>query len=136
MPAPRHPPQVYRDGRKPAASFEWTMGTHMGVATVGTRTVPMSELVMPGADSSARTFRTTDGRTFEWRKVHGLPGAYDLNPVPGGPPIARFSRFAQPQSTPIGPAHALLQCRFDDDNLLLEASLALCLNRWVDLHGY
>ncbi|EKM55913.1 uncharacterized protein PHACADRAFT_144832 [Phanerochaete carnosa HHB-10118-sp] len=127
---------IYRNGRQPAASFEWTMGTHMGMATVGGRKVSMLSLVAPGTDSSARVFRTTDGRMFEWRKVPGMPGAYDLNPGPGAPPIARFSRFSQPQDTPVGPSHALLQCRFDDDNLLLWAALALCLNRWVDLHGY
>ncbi|GJE98130.1 hypothetical protein PsYK624_143520 [Phanerochaete sordida] len=127
---------VYRNGRQPVASFEWTMGTHMGMATIRGRKVSMSHLVMPGGDSSTRTFRAADGRTFEWRKVAGMPGAYDLKPGHGGPSIARFSRFSQPQNTPVGPSHALLQCRFDDDNLLLEAALALSLNRWVDSHGY
>jgi hypothetical protein len=43
--------QVYRNGRQHAATFEWTMGTHMGMATIGTKKVPMSNLVAPGGDS-------------------------------------------------------------------------------------
>lgn len=43
--------QIYRNGRQPAAYFEWTMGTHMGMATIGSRKFPMSNLVATGADS-------------------------------------------------------------------------------------
>ncbi len=49
--------------------------------------------------------------------------------------LACFRRFRQPRETPVGPAHALLQYSFDDDRLMLEALLALSLNRWIDWRG-
>lgn len=127
---------IYRNGKRAAAYFEWTMGTHMGLATIGGTKIPMSNLVAPGTSSNSRMFHTKDGRTLEWRKVAGFPGAYDLLPGSGAAPIARFSRFPRPRDTPVGPSHAILQCQFDDDELLLEAALALCLNRWIDQHGF
>jgi hypothetical protein len=47
--------------------------------------------------------------------------------------IAVFRRFAQ--ATPIGPSHGMLHYTFSHDPLLLEALLALCLNRWIDWRG-
>jgi hypothetical protein len=44
--------------------------------------------------------------------------------------IAFFQRFSQ--QTPIGPSHATLEYYFSHDLLLLEALLALNLNRWLD----
>jgi hypothetical protein len=34
----------------------------------------------------------------------------------------------------VGPSYAYLQFCFDSDRLLLEALLALCVNRWMDKH--
>ena len=47
--------------------------------------------------------------------------------------IAAFRRLTQ--STAIGPSHAFVQYTFNHDPLLIEALLALCVNRWIDLHG-
>ncbi len=58
-----------------------------------------------------------------------------LGPNPALPPLARFLRFPNLRETPVGPSHALLQCSFDDEALLLDALLALCLNRWIDWQG-
>jgi len=49
-------------------------------------------------------------------------------------PIAVFRRFSQPQPTAIGPAHGHFQYSFTRDNLLVESLVALCVNRWIDLH--
>ena len=38
------------------------------------------------------------------------------------------------QATPLGPAHGFLQYNFVQPALLLEALLALSLNRWLDMH--
>lgn len=45
------PSQIYRNGKQPAAHFEWTMGTHMGMATIGGRRIPMADFVQPGGDN-------------------------------------------------------------------------------------
>jgi len=51
---------------------------------------------------------------------------------PNAPPIAVFRQFSQ--ATPIGPAHGALEYSFTDGLFLLEALLALNLNRWLDLN--
>ncbi|KAI0086623.1 hypothetical protein BDY19DRAFT_337229 [Irpex rosettiformis] len=125
---------VYRDNRRLVASFEWSAKNYMGMATIAGRKTPMVNLVLPGTSSSARKFMTTDGRAFEWRKAATFPSGfrYDLHSGPNIASIATFSRFSQPQITDVGPSYACLNCRFDDELLLIEASLALCLNRWID----
>ena len=47
--------------------------------------------------------------------------------------IAAFRRLTQP--TAIGPSYAFVQYTFNHDPLLIEALLALCVNRWIDIHG-
>ncbi|KAI0340119.1 hypothetical protein BDW22DRAFT_1431160 [Trametopsis cervina] len=125
---------VYRDNRIQVASFEWTAKNYMGLATIAGKKTPMVNLVQPGTSPNARKFVTTDGRTFEWRKAASVPLGfrYDLHSGPNIPSIATFSRFDRPQHTDIGPSYAYLNCRFDDELLLVEACLALCLNRWID----
>ena len=48
--------------------------------------------------------------------------------------IAAFRWYSQ--MTAVGPSYALLQYTFTQEDLLVEALLALCLNRWIDLHGF
>jgi hypothetical protein len=96
-------------------------------------------------------FSSSDGRKFEWRRrLHDDPNSYDVrlssSPVSG--PVAHFGLqlYTEPdrriaifrrfvQLTPVGPSHAVLQYAFNNDLLLLEALLALCLNRWIDWCG-
>ncbi|KAJ3482659.1 hypothetical protein NLI96_g6834 [Meripilus lineatus] len=40
---------VYRDGNQAVGFFDWTMGVHLGMVTIGTKQVPMSYLVMQGS---------------------------------------------------------------------------------------
>lgn len=47
--------------------------------------------------------------------------------------IAAFRRYAH--ETAVGPSHGLFQYTFKNDLLLVEALIALCLNRWIDLYG-
>jgi hypothetical protein len=47
--------------------------------------------------------------------------------------IAAFRRYSH--ETAVGPSHGLFQYTFNNDLLLVEALLALCLNRWIDLYG-
>ena len=100
---------------------------------------------------SARTF-WSEGTRFEWRRCYEDPNSYDVRherhsgshmprdrlpssqlfAIPNRR-IAIFRRYAQ--ATPIGPSHGMLQYTFSHDLLLLEALLALCLNRWIDMRG-
>jgi len=123
---------VYRNNKDVVASFEWSPGNHLGSATIGTRQLPMSHLVLPGSANNARSFVSADGKRFEWRQCRDNPCSYDLYAVPNIR-IAAFRRYAQP--TVVGPSHGLLQYTFNHDALLVESLLALCLNRWIDLHG-
>jgi hypothetical protein len=41
--------KVYRNNKDVVASFEWSPGNHLGSATIGTRQLPMSHLVLPGS---------------------------------------------------------------------------------------
>jgi len=103
------------------------------------------------ADYSARSFFSSDGLQFEWRRDRDTPSSYDVRVSPfaflfihvlnslqlyagSDKPIAVFRRFSQPQSTAVGPAHGLFQYSFTRDNLLVESLVALCINRWIDLH--
>ncbi|KAF9477379.1 hypothetical protein BDN70DRAFT_881284 [Pholiota conissans] len=123
---------VYRNNKEVCAKLEWSPGNHLGGATIGNRQLPMSQLVLAGSSNSARAFISADGKRFEWRRNRENPTSYDLYAAQNSR-IACFRRFTQ--STVIGPSHALLQYTFTSDWLLIEALVALCVNRWIDLHG-
>ncbi|KIK59837.1 hypothetical protein GYMLUDRAFT_44305 [Collybiopsis luxurians FD-317 M1] len=121
-------------GKELIASLEWTVGNHLGMATINSRRLPMSHLVLPGSTVNARNFvSSSDGRRYEWRRCYPDGSAYDLFLLPSNVRIAAFRRMHTP--TVVGPSHALLQYQFSHDLLLLEALLSLCLFRWIDLHG-
>jgi hypothetical protein len=40
-----------------------------------------------------------------------------------------------PMQTPVGLSHAYLHLWFENELLLLESLLSLCLNRWIDWNG-
>ncbi|KAF9246120.1 hypothetical protein BU15DRAFT_40109 [Melanogaster broomeanus] len=120
----------------PVAAFDWDMnGAGLGLATVGDRVFPMEHLVIPGPGAkhpfscSARRFQAANGRFYDWRRSANS-GSYELYAAPNTPPIAVYSQF--PQETPIGPSHGILEYNFVDALFLLEALLALNLNRWLD----
>ncbi|KAF8894696.1 hypothetical protein BD779DRAFT_1669166 [Infundibulicybe gibba] len=94
--------------------------------------VPPRRPLSPPSTSSARAFVSAEGRTLEWRRCRDNPTSYDLYAAPNTR-IAVFRRFTQ--QTVVGPSHGLLQYTFTNDLLLTEAILALCLNRWIDVHG-
>ncbi|KAF8959076.1 hypothetical protein BDZ97DRAFT_1906324 [Flammula alnicola] len=107
-------------------------GEPSGGATIGNRQIPMSQLVLAGSSNSARAFISADGKRFEWRRNRENPTSYDLY-ASQNMRIACFRRFTH--ATVIGPSHALLQYTFTQDWLLIEALVALCVNRWIDVHG-
>ncbi|KAJ7582847.1 hypothetical protein C8J56DRAFT_233173 [Mycena floridula] len=115
------------------ATLEFSPGNHpLGKAVIRERHIPMSHLVLPGSNQYARSFVSSDGKTLEWRRCLNSPSSYDLYAAPNIR-IAAFRPYVS--STPVGPSHGLLQYRFQHDLLLIECLLALCLNRWIDLHG-
>ncbi|OAX39193.1 hypothetical protein K503DRAFT_104550 [Rhizopogon vinicolor AM-OR11-026] len=115
--------------RNPVAAFDWgANGASLGVATIGNREIPMAQLVQPGSPG-ARRFTSADGNLYEWRRCHSDPRSYELFAAPNMK-IAFFRWFSQ--QTPIGPSHGTLEYSFSHDLLLLEALLALNLNRWLD----
>ncbi|KAH6918998.1 hypothetical protein BKA70DRAFT_37586 [Coprinopsis sp. MPI-PUGE-AT-0042] len=126
---------VYKNGTEQlCASLEWSPGNHLGsVAVVGSnRQVPMSHFVMAGTVQNARAFVAYNGRRYEWRRRPDTPTSYDLF-ASANHRIAVFRRYAH--ATPIGPSHGLCQYTFVDEPLLVDALLALCINRWIDIHG-
>ncbi|KAF9036674.1 hypothetical protein BJ165DRAFT_594591 [Panaeolus papilionaceus] len=153
---------VYRNNKEVCAKLEWSPGNHLGGATIGNRTLPMSHLVLPG--SSSRPFHNSAHAHLYQQTVHGLSGErteiihprmmyvphfkFPLAPhwrthsqttlgiqlyAAQNMRIAVFTRITQ--ATAIGPSHGHLQYTFVHDTLLIEALVALCLNRWIDLHG-
>jgi len=113
------------------ATFDWHIGDNLGLASIGGRQMLMSHLVY-NLNTNNRMFVSADGTRYEWRRLYPEdPTAYDLYLIPHTP-IARFRR--EYEDTPVGPSYAYLQFCFDSDRLLLEALLALCINRWVDRH--
>ncbi|KIM80798.1 hypothetical protein PILCRDRAFT_9233 [Piloderma croceum F 1598] len=112
------------------ATFDWHVGDKLGLATIAGRQMLMSHLVY-NLNTNNRMFVSADGTRYEWRRLYPEdPTAYDLYMVPHTP-IARFRR--EYEETPVGPSYAYLQFCFDNDLLLLEAMLALCVNRWMDM---
>ncbi|KAJ6546532.1 hypothetical protein DFH09DRAFT_1040159 [Mycena vulgaris] len=125
---------VYSNTSSKVASFLFGSGNQLGSATIGSRTVPMVDLVSPGSSHNARSFFFADGRKFEWRKSTGVSGAYDLYTL--NPPVVRIAAFRRcVEETPVGRSTGLLQYTFAHDGLLLYSLLALSLNRWVDMYA-
>ncbi|KAF8843622.1 hypothetical protein BDN67DRAFT_139349 [Paxillus ammoniavirescens] len=143
---------IYSD-RHPVAAFDWGAdGTSLGVVTIGDREFPMALLVMSSpvpryypADhptffrdsahrfhflSSARRFQAANGGFYDWRRVSRNPNSYELYAAPNTQPIAVYHQFSQ--VTPIGPTHGTLEYNFTEWLFLLEALLALNINRWLD----
>lgn len=123
---------VYRNNKELCAKLDWSPNDQLGSATIGNRQLPMSHLILPGSTDNARAFFSADGTRFEWRRNYECPTSYDLYSA-FNKRIAIFRRYAQ--ATVVGPSHGLLQYTFNHDLLLVESLIALCLNRWVDLHG-
>lgn len=123
---------VYKNTRDLCAKLDWGTGGFLGTATIGNRQFPMAHLVTPGTAEKARGFTSVDGKQFEWRRIREDTTAYDLYMAPNIR-IALFRKYNQ--STAIGPSHGLIQYTFSNDVLLIEALLALLLNRWIDMNG-
>ncbi|TFK27393.1 hypothetical protein FA15DRAFT_211809 [Coprinopsis marcescibilis] len=127
---------VYKNGSEQlCASLEWSPGNHLGNITIvgSNRQVPMSHFVLPGSCPLSRAFVATDGRRYEWRRLREVPTSYDLYSAGTSIRIAVFRRYAQ--ATVVGPSHGLMQYTFINESLLVDSLLALCINRWIDLHG-
>ncbi|KAH8117516.1 hypothetical protein DFH11DRAFT_1687498 [Phellopilus nigrolimitatus] len=106
------PRDIYRNQDETVAAFDWSANNYLGMCSVKHRqSFPMSRLVLPGSSASARAF-FLNGSKFEWRRTREDPCSYD--------------------ATPVGPSHAFLQYTFAQPALLLEALLALSVNRWID----
>ncbi|KAI0654760.1 hypothetical protein C8Q70DRAFT_1141597 [Cubamyces menziesii] len=119
------------------AFFDWALATHLGSVIKGAEREPMTSLVMPGSTETARMFSSgRDGEEkFEWRRIGDKhPYGYELFSLDPESRIARYD--PTPRELPrIGRAYALLEYGFHEDNLIRDALLALCLNRWIDWRG-
>ncbi|KIJ16741.1 hypothetical protein PAXINDRAFT_74392, partial [Paxillus involutus ATCC 200175] len=121
---------IYSD-RHPVAAFDWGAdGTSLGVVTIGDREFPMALLVMSSPVPNARRFQAANGGFYDWRRVSRNPISYELYATPNTQPIAVYHQFSQ--ATPIGPTHGTLEYNFTEWLFLLEALLALNINRWLD----
>ncbi|PFH52424.1 hypothetical protein AMATHDRAFT_74215 [Amanita thiersii Skay4041] len=123
---------IYRNQKDICAKLEWSHNNSLGNVIIGNRRVPMTHLLMSGSVANARSFLSVDGSYYEWRRNTDDPMSYDLYTAQNMR-IAVFRRYAR--QTVVGPSHGLFQYTFNHDNLLLESLLALCLNRWIDVHG-
>jgi len=125
---------IYRNESEAVAYFDWNNGTQPGTLTYGNnQQVSMSWLVMPGSNDNCRSFIAISGSHFEWRRAPDEHGQlkYDLYAGPTSM-IATYFRFPQPKDTPVGPSYGMMKFKFDDDNLLVSALMALSLNMWKD----
>ncbi|CDO69387.1 hypothetical protein BN946_scf184575.g12 [Trametes cinnabarina] len=119
------------------AFLDWALGVHLGSVIKGADREPMTNLVAPGSSDRARSFKS--GRAgkekFEWRRVGNKhPFGYELFSMDTESRIARYD--PTPRNLPkVGRAYALLEYGFHEDNLIRDALLALCLNRWIDWRG-
>jgi len=123
---------IYRNGEV-VALFDWTMSTHFGLATINSRQLPMSQLVMPGTVPRSRVFVSSSGERYEWRSTADREISYTLYKG-SSEKLATFCYSSSP--SPVGPTHAFMRYIFQNEALLLEALLALALNRWLDSQGY
>ncbi|EMD34454.1 hypothetical protein CERSUDRAFT_158940 [Gelatoporia subvermispora B] len=125
--------KVYRNDTEPVAYLDWANGDGLGMATIrDKKDTPMSWLIMRGASQNARMFISYDNRSYEWRRLPDVSQAYDLYLVPDHR-VATFRRVNQ--QTPVGPSYALMEYVIDNEALLLESLVALCINRWVDMRA-
>ncbi|KAL5511530.1 hypothetical protein ACEPAH_4747 [Sanghuangporus vaninii] len=129
---------VYRNQDEMVAVFDWSTDLYLGLCTIKDRQpFAMAMLVLPGSTPSSRAF-FLNGAKFEWRRLREDQLNYDLYHAPqnqNGPGVRIASFRTVDQATPLGPAHGFLQYNFVQPALLLEALLALSLNRWLDMHA-
>ncbi|KAL1947416.1 hypothetical protein VTO73DRAFT_14377 [Trametes versicolor] len=131
------PMQVTYNEQSVVAFFDWALAVHLGSVIKGADRAPMAELVKHGSSKSARSFQSGRGGSekFEWRRVGDKhPYGYELFSLE---PESRIGRYdPTPRELPkIGRAYALLEYGFHEENLIRDALLALCLNRWIDWRG-
>lgn len=120
---------IYRNAGEIVACMDWApSGYQLGLLTIANRQSPMTRFVMHGSTVNSRVFLTADGRQFEWRRSHD--DSYDLFTVQNNQRIATYRRCLQ--NTPIGPSYAFMSYLFNNEHLLLESLIALCLNKWLD----
>jgi len=125
---------IYRNAGEVVAWLDWSAGNNLGFVTIANRQpVPMTHFVMHGSTPNSRVFLSADTRQFEWRRCEDDPYSYDLCVRSNMTRIASYRRCDQ--ATPIGPSYAFMSYLFDNDLLLLEALVALCINRCLDWHG-
>jgi len=117
------------------AWLDWAHGNHLGFVTIANRqqSVSMTHFVMHGSTPNSRVFLSSNGRQYEWRRCDDDPNSYDLCLRTNMARIATYRRYDQ--ATPVGPSYAFMSYLFDNDPLLLEALVALCINRWIDWQG-
>jgi len=129
---------VYRDAGDDVAWLDWTAGNNLGSVTIHARqsSSPMLHFVMHGSVNGSRAFLSADGRHFEWRRCADDPYSYDLWASSRLNPSTRIASYRRSnQNTPVGPSYAFLSYIFNNDYLLLEALIALSINRWLDWRG-
>ncbi|OCH90288.1 hypothetical protein OBBRIDRAFT_606944 [Obba rivulosa] len=121
---------VYRNDTEPVAYLNWANGDGLGMATIrDKKDTPMSWLIMRGTVPNARMFISYDNRKYEWRRMSASPEAYDLYLAPD----YRMGTFRRVNSTtPVGNSYAFMEHIIDNEALLLESLVALCINRWID----
>jgi len=124
---------LFRNAGDVVALIEWSGGYHLGAVSIASRSapIPISSFVMNGSSPNSRAFYAPDGRQFEWKRCDDDPHSYDLYRCGVNPArIASYRRCNQP--TPVGPSYAFMSYVFDDEVLMLEGLVALCINRCVD----
>lgn len=125
--------RIARGNGEFVASLDWSMHDQLGMVSIGEMRRPMSYwYIRNPTNNNIRRFRSVLGHTYEWRKSVDAVDFYDL--CHGDSVIATFRREAR--STPVGPAHAVMQYTFDNDDILLDSLIALCLFRWFELRGH
>jgi len=128
---------VMRHNEEPVAQLCWTPpGDQLGMMRVFGRPheTPMTYFFMPATHHSGRLFLSAeDNRTYEWRRLQ-QSDEYDLFSA-GDPPPVLLATFRREYiaNTAVGRVHAVLKYRFSSEYLLLEAVIALCINR--RMHG-
>ncbi|RDX52685.1 hypothetical protein OH76DRAFT_118499 [Lentinus brumalis] len=121
------------------AFLDWAVGVHLGSVLRDTDRIPMADFVSHGTTNTARQFRSsTDGNElFEWRRLgNRQPYAYELMSL-SSETTARIATYdPTPREVPkVGRAYAYLKYTFQEEPLLRDALVALCLNRWIDWRG-
>jgi hypothetical protein len=92
-------------------------------------------------------FVGSDGNVYEWRNRKGeyevctlvlgisayLIEPHQLIAMANGARVAEYTNTVV--ETPVGNTHAVLHLTFENELLVLETVLALCLARWVNLQN-